>query len=263
MDYRRIYRHFIQSRLAREANLLESGAPCERHRIVPRYEGGTSSDSNVIRLARRDHVFAHAVLLKRAQGQGRWHAAASLLAVLDARPNPPEVARRYRWARCLARRVMCGRLHPGRALDKHRLFHVDGRAVSGDRQDLVARTGLPARVVYDLVNGQRDFADGWCASEEERACRLEADRIRATRGERVGARLFHLDGRVSLPGDRHGPDRRTRLRVRQHGFADGWCADPEEARARSAGRWRRAWRELDDGWSLFQEDVFEDDLARI
>lgn len=253
MDYERIYRDFIADRRAKEPALIASGAYCERHHIRPRSLGGSNANANVIRLTYRDHIFAHALLLKMHQhGEARWFMAASMSAVLNLRNGRERerqevrlVEAKYRWAREAHGDSITGPDHPGFKHDLHTFWHIDGRSFTGTRQDLIEATGLGFRQVYDMVNGRRDFSDGWCASEEELMCRLESERIRATRWTRAGLAFHHLDGRVVRADDKRGQrahriSRNMICRLRHSGYSDGWCSDPEEAKARAAGTWRRS-----------------------
>lgn len=68
MDYRRIYRAFIEDRKGREADLFGYS---ERHHIVPRALGGGDEPDNLIRLTAEDHFFAH-LLLAKIHGGAMW-----------------------------------------------------------------------------------------------------------------------------------------------------------------------------------------------
>lgn len=254
MNYERIYRDFIADRRAKEPALIASGAYCERHHITPRSLGGSNENANVIRLTYRDHIFAHALLLKWHQnGEARWYMAASMAAVLNlrsgrerARQDIQLVDVKYRWAREAHGESITGPDHPGFKHDIHTLWHIDGRSFTGTRQDLIEATELGFRVVYDLVNGRRDFYDGWCGSEYELECRQNSERIRATSWTRVGTGYFHQDGRFVALNDKRAIrlnriHRNVLSRLKVPAYCDGWCSDPEEAEARGAGTWRRSY----------------------
>lgn len=272
MDYKRIYKDFIADRKKREAGLMISGAYCERHHIVPRSLGGRNENTNVIRLTYRDHIFAHALLLKGAADETeRWYLAASMSAVLNLREGRVRAAQdigrveaKYGWARKLHGKSIMGKAHPGYRHEVIRLFHLDGRVAEGTRQELMVQTGLPFRPIYALVNGKRDFHEGWCASEHELDCRRRSDRLRATRGTRKRVGFYHLDGRFISANDtkeaaRNGLDRNVRCKIRRTGFFSGWSDDPEEAKTRAAGEWRRSSPKHTgkNAFDLFDENEFD------
>lgn len=60
MDYSKIYRDFIASRVSRP---VPEGYT-ERHHILPKSLGGDDSKENIVRLTARDHFFAHMLLAK-------------------------------------------------------------------------------------------------------------------------------------------------------------------------------------------------------
>lgn len=273
MDYKRLYKIFIADRRKREADLLASGEYCERHHIVPRSLGGRNENANVIRLTYRDHIFAHALLLKgAANDEERWYLAASMSAVLNLREGrqraSQDIARveaKYGWARKLHGRSIVGKAHPNYNDEVVQLFHLDGRKVTGTRQDLIKETGLGFRAVYDLVNGERDIWSGWCASQHEIDCRIRCEKIRATRGTRTMFGYHHIDGRFVKATDlkeanKNGVDRSVRRKIRLVGFSDGWSDDPEEAKARAAGEWRRStMRKMHtNAFDLFGDDIFDE-----
>lgn len=72
MDYKNLYEAFIESRLLREIETIDSGC-YEIHHIVPSSFGGSDDLSNLIALTFRDHIFAHALLAK-AFGGRMWYA---------------------------------------------------------------------------------------------------------------------------------------------------------------------------------------------
>jgi hypothetical protein len=269
MDYEGIYRDFIADRRRKEPALIESGRYCERHHIIPRSLGGSNAKENVIRLTYRDHIFAHALLLKWHQhGEGRWYMAASMSAVLNLRngrererENIPIVETKYRWARRAHGDSIRGPDHPGFKHEVFSFYHVDGREFTGNRQDLIEATGLGFRAVYDMVGGRRDFCQGWCTSKEEAEMRRESDRIRATRWFRVGDGYYHVDGRFVGRDDNEGQrangiDGNAKSHIAAKGFSEGWCNDPQEAKARAEGRWRRSYvgREGLSALDFFRDD---------
>lgn len=276
MDYARIYKAFIRDRRTKEAALIASGAYCERHHITPRSLNGSNTNANVIRLTYRDHIFAHALLLKmHKEGEARWLMAASMSAVLNLRKGRQRdaevaaiVSKKYRWARRAHGLSIRGKNHPNYSPEVRQVFHLDGTNAEGTRQELIEKTGLDFRAVYDLLNGVRDFADGWCSTENERECRAKSEKIRATCNIRNRDGFYHLDGRFVKRGDlegcrKNGITRLIRSRAVKSGFYDGWGTDPAEVMARAKGEWRQpCLRKMrTNAFDLFEdEDLFDIDF---
>ena len=61
MNYIGIYKKLIMKRLV---NPVPNGVYHERHHIVPRSEGGSDDEGNIIRLTAREHYVAHLLLAK-------------------------------------------------------------------------------------------------------------------------------------------------------------------------------------------------------
>lgn len=68
MDYRKIYKSFIDSRIDRNLS-----GYYEKHHIIPSSLGGGDEQSNIIKLKAREHFFAH-MLLARIHGGPMWAA---------------------------------------------------------------------------------------------------------------------------------------------------------------------------------------------
>lgn len=160
MDALRIYDALMERGLARRPHTTG----LERHHIVPLCLGGGREAANEAWLTAREHILAHALLL-RALPDRREMMLASLVATINAPRLDRSAAER---ARRIHARPICeqaalhaGTRHHKHRSDIHRIRHDDGRSLAGTRQELIAASGVPFRQIYDLVNGRRPQAHGW------------------------------------------------------------------------------------------------------
>lgn len=81
MNYQKVYNSLIQKR---RENPPPSGEYCEAHHIIPKSLGGNNSKSNLVRLTAREHLIAHALLLKSYMASNDVEAVKSLQGALFA-----------------------------------------------------------------------------------------------------------------------------------------------------------------------------------
>ena len=62
--YKRIYNNLVNSHRDLREEWKPVGSGLERHRIIPRHQGGTYEESNCTYLTRRQHIIAHWLLWK-------------------------------------------------------------------------------------------------------------------------------------------------------------------------------------------------------
>lgn len=254
MDYKKIYNEFILDRRSKEKQTEASGAYTERHHITPRCMLGSNENNNLIRLTYRDHVFAHALLLKGASDVWeKWNMAASMSAVLnfDGSGMRPKEERQhldkvYKWARKMHGETITGKNHPGYKHETFTLWNIDdGSKIRGTRQELIKKTGLDFQRIYDFATGRRTYTDGWCSNEEEAIDRSISKKLIQTRNDRIKKDLFYnIDGRCINQKSfepqhlsKMGLCTNTRSICRTKGFCRGWTQDPSEAEMRREGRW--------------------------
>ena len=79
MNYVNVYYSIIKNRLA---NPVEGYVEC--HHIVPKSEGGTDNDDNIVALTAREHYIAHLLLAKIYNDYKMWHAV-NLMSRLNAK----------------------------------------------------------------------------------------------------------------------------------------------------------------------------------
>ena len=79
MNYVNVYYSIIKNRLD---NPVEGYV--ERHHIVPKSEGGTDNDDNIVALTAREHYIAHLLLAKIYNDYKMWHAV-NLMSRLNAK----------------------------------------------------------------------------------------------------------------------------------------------------------------------------------
>lgn len=155
----------IYDALMERAQARRPHAPgLERHHILPLCLGGRRDVGNEAWLTPREHIFAHALLVRMVP-ECRPAMLASLVATINApRPNSAAAERaRGVYAGLISEQAAlhAGPRHHGHRSDVHRIRHQDGRTLSGTRQELIAASGVPFRQLYDLVNGRRVRAHGW------------------------------------------------------------------------------------------------------
>lgn len=136
----------------------------ERHHILPLCLGGGRDVGNEAWLTPREHILAHALLVRMVP-ECRPAMLASLVSTINAPRQNSAAAERARgvYAGLISEQAAlhAGPRHHGHRADVHRIRHQDGRTLSGTRQELIAASGVPFRQIYDLVNGRRARAHGW------------------------------------------------------------------------------------------------------
>jgi len=63
-SYKNIYNNLVYSRQNLKEKWKPIGSGLERHRIIPRHQGGTYKENNCTYLTRREHIIAHWLLWK-------------------------------------------------------------------------------------------------------------------------------------------------------------------------------------------------------
>lgn len=63
-SYKIIYNNLVYSRQNLKKEWKPIGSGLERHRIIPRHQGGTYKENNCTYLTRREHIIAHWLLWK-------------------------------------------------------------------------------------------------------------------------------------------------------------------------------------------------------
>jgi hypothetical protein len=140
----------------------------ERHHILPLCLGGGREADNEVWLTPREHIAAHALLVRMVP-DCRPAMLASLVSTINARRRNSAAAERARgvYAGLIGEQTAlhAGTRHHGHRSDVYRLAHDDGRSLDGTRMELIAASGVPFRQLYDLVNGRRPQAHGWRISD--------------------------------------------------------------------------------------------------
>ena len=171
MNYKRIYKHFIQSRRKTEQALIESGEYVERHHIQPTSLGGDKKNpANLITLTAEDHLFAH-LLLAQVYGGVMWMA---VKAMLDFEPNQTVsyrqiTSRRSRKQFAFVRKQVAqfysdnysGQKNARADHGEYTLKHINGGECTGTRTDIVDESGLSREKISALILGTRKIALGW------------------------------------------------------------------------------------------------------
>lgn len=160
MHWVRIYDALMERSVSRRPH-----APgLERHHILPLCLGGGREASNEAWLTPREHILAHALLVRMVP-EHRDQMLASLVSTINARRQDSAAAERARgvYAGLISEQAALhsGPRHHGHRSDIHRIDHDDGRSLAGTRQELIQASGVPFRQLYDLVNGRRPQAHGW------------------------------------------------------------------------------------------------------
>jgi len=68
--YKRIYNNLVNSHKNLKEEWKPIGSGLERHRIIPRHQGGTYEENNCTYLTRRQHIIAHWLLWKINRNDG-------------------------------------------------------------------------------------------------------------------------------------------------------------------------------------------------
>jgi hypothetical protein len=126
---KRIYAAFIKDRRSKEP-LLKKG---EKHHIRPRSLGGSDERANLIKLTRREHLFAH-YLLAHIYGGAMWFALWLMLKC--PRYNVPHPSSTHRWY-ALARE-RCAECNFIKA-------RVRNEALCRERAQVLKKIGMPRR----------------------------------------------------------------------------------------------------------------------
>lgn len=75
MDYFKTYWRLIWNAIDRDTDFSDY---VERHHIIPKSEGGTNEDSNLVKLSAREHYIAH-LLLAKIYGDWKMHNALMIM----------------------------------------------------------------------------------------------------------------------------------------------------------------------------------------
>lgn len=72
MDYGKTYDRLIKKR--RDNPISRDECYCERHHIIPKSEGGSDDDTNLVNLTAREHYLAHLLLARIYDDYKMWAA---------------------------------------------------------------------------------------------------------------------------------------------------------------------------------------------
>lgn len=102
MDYGKTYDRLIQKR--RDNPISRNECYCERHHIIPKSEGGSDDDTNLVNLTAREHYIAHLLLARIYDDFKMWAAIKLMLTGHIKRRTFRHNSRLYavsreRWAR--------------------------------------------------------------------------------------------------------------------------------------------------------------------
>lgn len=160
MRYVQIYDALMEHSVSRRPH----AQGLERHHVLPLCLGGGREASNEAWLTPREHILAHALLVRMVP-DCRPAMLASLVSTINAPRHDSAAAERARgvYAGLISEQAAlhAGPRHHGHRSDIHRIQHDDGRSLAGTRQELIQASGVPFRQLYDLVNGRRVKAHGW------------------------------------------------------------------------------------------------------
>lgn len=163
MNYLRIYEEFIHDRRA--------NPPCddeyvEVHHIIPRCQGGTDEDENLIRLTPEDHYFAHLLLAYGNDTRDAWAACIMMSKCpryqLTKARKTFGVARR-RWAV-----VNKGWGATNVDLTIYTFHHIDGDAFTGTRFEFSDYSGINRGRVNYIVRDTSRVTGGWSLTKMTR-----------------------------------------------------------------------------------------------
>lgn len=156
MNYTLIYAKFIESRVASQSSLFDSGKYIERHHILPRSLGGSDDAQNLVMLTAREHYFAHCCLAK-IHGGKMWSAlfAVSAMCKVDKASSYFLKARMVSIARqkaALVRSENMTALWASGEFSRNRTYQPHPDAVKERiRQALVGRRSSPESIAKSLA----------------------------------------------------------------------------------------------------------------
>lgn len=212
MNYAKIYSDFIADRKGKEHLLASSGNYFESHHILPKSLGGSNDAGNLVKLTPEDHIRAH-VIFAKAHGGNMWAPVNVMVSEYNVEFKKIPTRRVVKLA-ALARQKhgqamrgngnpFFGKKHTEATIAKisdgrvHMLKHADGSQVGGNQRELIKLTGLGARNVSRLVNGERNVCKGWFCPSINPTLLSKKDRLRtAWRANQGQITLYHKSGIV-------------------------------------------------------------------
>lgn len=156
MNYQKIYKSFIDDRLAKQDNL--SGY-FEKHHILPRALGGSDDASNIINLLPEDHFFSH-LLLAKIYGGKMWAPIAFMVGGNRKNWKPCKSRREYGWAiREMAKNVSGENSYQ---FDRtiYELEHQNYKTWRGVQSEF-SDIGISKSLGNMLIKGRVKTAKGW------------------------------------------------------------------------------------------------------
>jgi len=212
MNYERVYSDFIKDRKRIEAVLVQSGEYLETHHIKPKALGGSNHKSNLIKLTPEDHIRAH-LLLAKIHGGAMWAPLVVMMSGHNIGLKKIPAKRAVKFA-AMARskhgqamrgygNPFFGKKHTDAAKDKisdqriYVLKHESGVKLRGCQRDLAKLSGIGARNVSRLVNGERNVCKGWFCPSINPTLVNKRDRIRESwRVKQEKITLYHESGEI-------------------------------------------------------------------
>jgi hypothetical protein len=176
LDYKKIYKDFIQNRMS---NPPADDEYCEIHHILPKCMGGSNAKSNLIRLRADDHFFAHLILAKSMKGdpiRGKlWVTVRFMAEIAYGKMNRkshgdriyiPRTHRLYALVRATAARENSGLNNPNTNKTIYDFVRKDGLQRTYTMNELCREFSLEIRLVYKVcVEKSRKTHKEWALQE--------------------------------------------------------------------------------------------------
>lgn len=153
MDYQTIYEHLIGKAKCR----VKPSGYVERHHIIPKWKGGSNSQSNLVWLTAREHYIAH-VLLAKWEGGRHWSAVKIVCEILGFRHS-----RFYAEARKESAKLCSDRMKGDHHYMKRKEYRDNQAEVM--RKRIKEKGNISAR--KDVALKISEYKTGWHASNPD------------------------------------------------------------------------------------------------
>ena len=148
MDYKKTYDGLIQKR--RDNPISRKDCYCERHHIVPKAEGGSDDEDNLINLTAREHYIAHLLLAKIYDDYKMFAAIHCMMNGCFKRKQFKYNSRlfassRERWARKHSELLKSRPIPPGRLEGLRKAWRTPSRRMKGKHHTQAAKDRIRAK----------------------------------------------------------------------------------------------------------------------